>query len=624
MDFSAFNPLSLILYPSRKIQLNFPGWRRASAVFLAAFALRAVFLAQWADLPYIDSLAADAWACDRWALDILDGRLIRHTAFYQSPFYPYFLAAFYKLFGHQPQGVLWLQAFIDSLSCVAIMRIAKLCFGARAGLAAGLLAAFYRPFIFNTALLTKETFVLFALALFLIALLRADAAGLFRRHFLCGLAAGWCLLLRPNALLLVPAALLWLWLRAGSARPPGTVRGFLKGTAFPLLLGTLLPVLPATLHNFAASRDLVLLNYTSGFAFFIGNNPEATGLVTYPSGVSSDPLLEESQSLRLAEKSSGRALKPSEVSSFWFRKGLAFISAEPCAWLTLTCLKFWFFWNWHEISDNYDLHFIQKHFNTALKLPLASFALAGCLGAVGLFLCRLREPSGAPLFLFLAYLLSVLPFWISDRYRLPALVFLLPLAAAALERLAAAAARLELKNIWKPCLAASPLVFLCLAPPPFSLKLSEAAAWGQLTSIYSELGEHGKALEAFRSAVEAAPQNVGAPVISDAAFSMRRLGRVNDALELYKLGSDIYPGDAALYNNRGKLLFELGKTKEAAALLEKAAATDPDPGKEYRNLFYAYRKLGRKAQAVRYGGLAAARFPDDKKLKAELQALKNK
>ncbi|MBU2574412.1 MAG: tetratricopeptide repeat protein [Elusimicrobia bacterium] len=597
-------------------------WRRALAVFLPAFALRAVFAAQWADLPYIGSLAADAWACDRWALDILHGHLVRDTAFYQSPFYPYFLAAFYKLFGHHPQGVLWVQAFIDSCSCVLLMRAGELCFGARAGLAAGLLAAVYRPLIFNTALLTKETFVIFALALFLIALLRAGEDGRPRRYFLCGLAAGWCLLLRPNALLLAPAGLLWLWLRARSGPLPAAGRGFLKGAVFPLLLGTLLPLLPATLHNLVAGRDLVFVNYTGGFDFFIGNNPEATAFGTYPLGISTDPLLEEKEAAAMAEKAAGRALKPSEVSSFWARKGAAFIAAHPLKWFGLTLQKFWFFWNSYEFPDNYDLQFIRGKFNTVLKLPLASFALVGSLGAVGLFLCRLREPSGSLPLLFHAYLVSLLPFWICDRYRLPALVFLLPLAGGALERLAAAARSLELQPLLKPCLYASPLILLCLVPLPLDMKFSEASAWGQLTAIYSELGRHKKALKAFREAARLAPESLNAPVISGAALSLQSLGRSGDALELYKLGSDIYPESAMLYNNHGRLLFQLGRAKEAAALLEKAAGLDADPGSEYRNLFYVYRKLGRNKEAARYGELASARFPEDKKLKAELQALK--
>ncbi len=591
------------------------------AVFLLAFVLRAAFLLQWFHLPYIDSLCADAWANDQWALDILNGGLIRHRAFFQSPFYPYFLAAFYKLFGHEPRAVLWAQAGIDSVSCVILMSAARRCFGERAGALTGLAAAFYRPFIFSAALLTKETFVVFGASLFLSLCLRAAEKGRIRAYFFCGLAAGCTVLLRSNMALLIPAALLWFRLR----RPEPDGSGGLKvGGALSLLAGAALAVLPATLHNFAASRDLVLVNSTGGFTFFLGNNPEATGLATYPAGVNSDPLLEESQSARLAEISSGRALKPSEASSFWFRKGLRFIADQPLRWLGLTGLKFWLFWNRYEISDNYDIQFIARHFTTILSWPLLSFALVGSFGAAGLFLCRFRQLSGLPLLLFLAYLFSILPFLISDRYRLPVVVFLLPVAAAAAEHLAAALAKFEWRAAWKLLLPASPLIFLCLSPAPINMRSDEAAGWGQLAAVYAGRGDFQPALQAFQKAVALSPESVNEAAIDSAAFSLGKLNRLEEALAMYEAGSRIYPESAILYNNRAALLFQLGRAKEGVALLERSLKADPDPGLQYKNLFYACARLGRDEKAMRYGTAAAARFPGDKELQHDLSELKRR
>ena len=85
-------------------------------VFLLALGVRAVFLFQWMHLPYLGSPCGDSWAYEKWALEILGGQLVRYAAFYQSPFYPYFLAGFYKIFGHHPSGVLWLQGLADSVT----------------------------------------------------------------------------------------------------------------------------------------------------------------------------------------------------------------------------------------------------------------------------------------------------------------------------------------------------------------------------------------------------------------------------------------------------------------------------------------------------------------------------
>ncbi|HBA60644.1 MAG TPA: hypothetical protein DCZ92_07460 [Elusimicrobia bacterium] len=595
-------------------------WAGAVVVFLLALAVRLVFLAQWAHLPYIDAFSADAWVHEKWALEILNNGLLRHTAFYQSPFYPYFLAGFYKVFGHHPHWVFGLQAVVDAAGCVLIMQLARRCFGARAGLLAGFAAAFYRPFIFSTGLLTKETFVVFGTALFTWLALRADERGRRADFFFCGLAAGWTALSRSNILLLAPAALFWFWLRRGRADGPGV---FLKNAALPLLLGVLLPLAPAAVHNYAASRDFVLVNYTGGFTFFIGNNPESDGTANFPLGINSDPLLEESQSAGMAEKLAGKKLKPSEVSAFWLRRGLGFIAEHPAKWAGLTALKFWFFWNWYEIPDNYDLQFVAEHFKSVLSLPLVSFALAGCLGAAGLFLCRAREISGLPLLLFWTYLASVLPFAVSDRYRYPALVFLLPAAAAAADRLITAAGSRQWRPLWKPFLAAAPLMLLCLARPPFNFRFGEAAGWTQLTAVYGARGEHGKALEAFDRALGTAPESVDEAAVINAAASLEALGRPGDALAFYGRWLEVYPGSSMLYNNSGVLLYRQGRIKEGVKMFEKSLALDPAPKNQYKNLFYGYAKLGDK-KALQYGETALALFPADAEFARAVSAQRKK
>ncbi len=592
----------------------------AAAVFLLAFALRAVFILQWLRLPYADALCADAWANDRWALDILENGLVRHKAFFQSPFYPYFLAAFYKIFGHEPRGVLWVHAAADSLSCVLLMLSARRCFGPRAGIFAGLAAALYRPFIFNAALLTKETFAVLGSALVLFTGLRA-AGGRTRDLFLCGLAAGWAVLSRSNMALMIPALLLWLGFRRSEPGAPGGLRA--RG-ALALAAGAALAVLPATAHNFAASRDLVPVNYTGGFTFFLGNNPRATGLATYPAGVNSDPLLEEAQSSRLAELGSGRALKPSEVSSFWFRKGLSSIAGDPLRWLGLSGLKFWLFWNRYEIPDNYDGGFIAGRFGTLLAWPLLSFAWVGCFGAVGLFLCRPREASGLPLALFLTYMASILPFIISDRYRLPGAVLLIPAAAAALDRTLSALRERAPGRMARPLLYASPLMALCLLPAPLDLRSDEAAGWGQLAAVRAARGEFALSVEAFRRAEALSPGGVNEAAADGAALSLWKLGRAEEALSLYERWCRVYPGSPLLHNNRAALLFELGRTGEAVRALESSVMADPDPGPQYRNLFYGCARLGWNGMAARYGEEALSRFPDDAKLRRDVTELRRK
>ncbi|MDA8243627.1 MAG: glycosyltransferase family 39 protein [Elusimicrobia bacterium] len=499
-----------------KTVLSESKWRYA-ALFLPALVLRAVFLYQWSALPYLSALSSDAWAYDKQAMEILSGGLLRGAAFYQSPFYPYFLAAVYKAAGHHPAAVLWLQAAFDAGSCVLAMLLGERAFGRRAGLWAGLLCALYRPFIFAAAVPGKETLAVFSTLLFALLALKGAESGRGRDYFFCGLAGGWAALLRSNALLLPAALLFHVLLRCGAARA--------RAAALPLLLGTGLAVLPATLHNLAASRDFVLINYNGGFTFFLGNNPSATGVGIYPAGFSSNPLLEESQPAALAELAAGRKLKPSEISRYWLRRGLSFIAAEPWRWLKLTAAKLYLFWNRYEIPDNYDLQFIGGNFRTLLSWPLVSFALAGCLGAAGLFLCRKDEASGLAGLLFLAYMFSLLPFWMADRYRLPAAALLLPLAAGALEHAAALLTAGKYAAAARPFLLAAPLMLLCLLPTPLDLRVAEGSGWSQLGLVWAENGDGKKASEAFLKAAEADP---AAPSRTDAEAAARYLEERGD------------------------------------------------------------------------------------------------
>jgi len=196
------------------------------------------------------------------------------------------------------------------------------------------------------------------------------------------------------------------------------------------LVGILVPIAPATLHNYIASKDFVLINYTAGFSFFVGNNPQATGVADLPLGISSSPQLEERQAADYAARESGRPLKPSEISTFWLRKGLAFALHDPQAWLKLTVRKAGMFLNRRDSPDDYSLSFVRDNFPSLLKLRLLDFTLVAILGFFGL--CLFWDAQSGSVFLLMGgiiYSASVIFTFISDRYRMPAAVFMLPFAA---------------------------------------------------------------------------------------------------------------------------------------------------------------------------------------------------
>jgi len=585
-------------------------------VFLSALALRLVFVFQWTHLPYYSNLLADAQVHQQWALEILGGQLARHAAFYQSPFYPYLLALVYKIFGTSPLPMLLIQAFASALACVAVARLAARCFDEKAGLTAGLIAALYSPFVLYSALLLKETWAVLGFALFCLAAVRALDSGKWTDAFLCGLAGGWTALSRGNALLLLPVLpAFWLLRRGGNIRPKVLIPVF--------ALGALLPILPVTLHNYRASRNFVPVNYTGGFVFYLGNNGKAVGAMDYPSGISSNAREEEKQAAALAEAEAGRPLKPSEISSFWFKKGLRFIAAHPLDWFKLTIRKTYFFLNRYEPPDEYNIDFIRRNFLTALKFPLPAFGFVGALGIMGLFLFLRRNDKTLLLGVFAAlYAASVIATTISDRYRLPAAVFLAVFAGGFIARLMERGFYKELKLMHVRFLSALPVAALCLLPSPLDKVSLEAQGWSQLVSMYYHDGEYSKALYALDRAFEADPAHVHAEAILKGALAVGgKFGNAPLAAKLYDKGMALYPDNALFYAGKGALLSDNGRYKEAIALFETAVRLKPDFTEVYRNLFFACVYAGERKPALEYGKKALALDPSASDIRAKLKQL---
>ena len=478
-----------------------------------------------------------------WALQILGGKLLRERAFYQSPFYPYLSALVYRIGGFHPMLMLWLQAAAGAASCVVLLRATARLFGEKAGLWAGVMAAFYRPFLFQGVFFLKETWLILALSLFVLAALRLEAARLRRDAFWSGLALGLAALSKGNVLLLAPVLPAALLLRKPARPGPGLAAVFLLGLA--------LPILPATLHNYAAGRDFVLINYTSGFSFFIGNNPESNGSTHYPLKVSSQPLEEEKQSTALAEAESGRTLRPSEVSRFYARKGLAFIRQEPGRWLRLTVFKFMLFWNKYELPDNYDLSFIQAHTKTLLSWPLFSFQWVASFAATGLVLLKggrsLRVLGGL-------YMLSVVLTYVTDRYRLPMAVFLIPFAAGMLAELARPEFRAGWRRALKPLALAAPILLLCNITLLKRTAYDESQGWVNLSQVYYERAEYENALDAFYRAVRAEPDRLSQAAFLCGGAAAEKAGKKDEASTIYRAGLELHPEAALLQERRDRLM----------------------------------------------------------------------
>jgi len=416
-------------------------------VALAAIFRAAYFLQYRAESVFFDSPFLDAFIYDSWARRIAAGEWIPKDAFYFAPGYPYALAVFYRLIAPAVGAAYALQMALGLLNIVLIRRLAAHAFGTRVADVAAALAALYASFPFLEAKLMSPTLSLSLLLAALTALVSASSRGGASRWAVAGCLLGATSLVRPESLLAAPFIVVWIGLWGGSASAAG------KGTpwriaAVALLAGWAIPIVPVALHNAAHGGGSTLISSQGGITFYQSNNSRARGLYVFLSkeGFSGAPERQADEEREIAEKATGRPLTRSEVSSYWFSKGLAFVRGEPGRFAWLLGMKFLRFIGSYEYSTEYILY-VEREQVWLLWLPFVPFALLVALAAPAIARALgaaswTRAPGGPGpkagalnpagwllLVALVSNLATVLMFYVSSRYRLPSAPSLIAFAA---------------------------------------------------------------------------------------------------------------------------------------------------------------------------------------------------
>jgi 4-amino-4-deoxy-L-arabinose transferase-like glycosyltransferase len=174
--------------------------------------------------------------------------------------------------------------------------------GPREGLAGALLAAVFPSLIFWTPVLLSETFFtfVFSLALLLVVdTLRGGGRIVVAEAALTGAVIGLAALVRGQALILLPIAVVWWWL-AGAMPRPALAAGALATVALLLVLT------PWTLRNLSKFDEPILLSSNFGYNLRIGHAPYANGRFVDP--VDLYELVDPGEHLELTLNSEGTRL----------------------------------------------------------------------------------------------------------------------------------------------------------------------------------------------------------------------------------------------------------------------------------------------------------------------------
>jgi len=335
--------------------------------------------------------------------------------YYVSPLYIYFLAF---VFGPTESltAVRVVQVILGTAGVGAIFLSTREWFGERAAWIAASLAALTGVITFYEVVLLQSSLDTALTAGALLFLTFALTRGAPRWYVLTGATFGVMTLNRPNviAAALVIGAILLIVRRVKSATW--------------LAVGLAVSLAPATIRNVVAAREWSPMSSQGGLNFYIGNNPSAYGFYVNAPGVPPTIEGQRSGTRAVAEAALGRPLTDKQVSDYFFGLGWAWIRQNPRAWLRLFVTKAFYLLNAQHTSLPLSYPFYAYDTGTLLRLLFVGTGLLAPLGLVGLaFGAWTMAPQRRQAFwLWLAfvpaYFLSVVAFFVAERYRLPLLV----------------------------------------------------------------------------------------------------------------------------------------------------------------------------------------------------------
>jgi 4-amino-4-deoxy-L-arabinose transferase-like glycosyltransferase len=362
------------------------------------------------------------------------------TAFgatYRGPGYIVFLAAIYGLAGHHWSAVYVAQSLLSTATLLGIYLLAGQLFSRKVAVTSLVLAACYLPFLAYAHVLMSETlfmtFLVFSTYAFARGVLGGSRLWLCLSGILCALAA----LTRSEALLLPVVFLLWIALSGGR----WLVFRRLKSGLVLFVLAMVLVLTPWTVHNYLDQKQFIPGDTVGGLNLLIGNHPGADGTFD-DAPVWSNPAVK-------AAVSEGK--REAALDDVFRDQALSWISSHPARFLSLTGWRMLLFlgrvndWLVDGIgSGTLDaLYGFQRVYTWVLLF----FALVG--GFAGL---RRGRRTLLPLLCFFYFLGVVSLFYFQTRYRLPAMPFVLVLAAYGLSVIGGGLERLVplTWRVWRP------------------------------------------------------------------------------------------------------------------------------------------------------------------------------
>lgn len=381
-------------------------------VFVLALSLRLVYLNQMDRSIYFNILKMEGTDCFifwKWALEIIEKDFLGQGVYHQSPLYPYFLAAIFKLFGANLYLPRLVQMTLGSVTCVMIAQLGRRAGGPAAGVFAGLFAAVYGPFILYDGAILRENLIVFLNTLLVLLMFRAQERPSFARGAVLGLVFGLAVLAKENILILLPGLAVWGWLirkTSGGNRAGRVLAGM--GLAAGLILGLLVA------RNLRVGAPAWAISSRGPLELISGNVPHSPGVGW------------------VIPENAGRILAAADGKMSRVLWEVLRENRSHPGWLVRHQLhKFLALLNSYEVPNNLSLY-VEQRYVPFFRFPWPGFAVALALGLLGMVQGLPRWRELFPLYAFpILFTLATVAFYILARFRLPLIPALIAWAGAA-------------------------------------------------------------------------------------------------------------------------------------------------------------------------------------------------
>lgn len=555
------------------------------AVTIVGALLRLVHWLGMQGYPWFDYLGLDAKYYDEWAQRILKEGLQGKDPYFMGPLYPHFLAIVYKLFGRDLNAVRGIQWAVSVGTIPLLHLLARRLGGPTLALISSAACAVYGPMIYAfPSILFDAAFPVAFSVLLLLALYEAARTRSLPWAVLAGVTLGIWALGRANILLFAPPAFLWLaaaWGRPVEPRFPWPRDGL--RAALLLAAVTVGCILPAAIHNLRAG-DFALITTNGGLNLYIGNGPMASGghetpvlEVRNPDGSTERIVADLHKDVECrteAERVLGHPLRYTEVSKFWADRTFQELREHPGAFVSRMVRKTYLFWSHYEIPQIEHFGYFRRY-SPILRFPTLTFGVIAPLGLVGIALAF-----GAwrrwvlPLAFVVTFAMSVILFFVLDRYRLPIVTVMFIFAGIAALEIEAAARRGAMGRALA-LVAAATVLGLFLHANVY--RIDEAKGVAQIVyrlGIVEDSRQNWEAaIEHYREALAIKPEYDRAHL--NLAGDLARLGRRDEAMEHFTAAEKLNPSYYRIPFNRGVLLEESGSFDAAEAAFRRTTELEP-------------------------------------------------